>query len=130
MTELEKLKSAADMIRELTDGRLRMCAGSLGTPYIQPSDDSNIGMDMVLQSDFENQRYNVTFEARIRRMGVTMDSAGLRALQGEVHDAYALLMALEMREFHPTAEDLQALREHLLQQQEQTAPQQIGPVMG
>jgi len=84
---------------------------------------------MVIQSDFKNQRYNVTFEARIRRMGATMNSDGLRALQGEVHNAYALLMALEMREFHPSQEDLLALREHLLRQQEQAVPQQTGPVM-
>lgn len=132
MTEFEKLKRAADLIRSMSEGRLRMHSGSLGTPYIQPSDDSNIGMDMVLQSDFENQRYSVTFEARIRRMGVPMGADGLRALQGEVHNAYALLMALEMQDFRPTQEDMMALREHLAQQQEQeqAAPQQTGPVMG
>ena len=130
VTELEKLKNAAEMIAELSDGRLRMCAGAIGTPHIQPTDDSNIGMDMVIRSDFENQRYTVTFEARIRRMGATMNSDSLRTLQGEVHSAYALLMALEMREFHPSQEDLLALRDHLLRQQEQIVPLQSGPVMG
>ena len=47
-----------------------------------------------------------------------------------MHNAYALLMALEMQDFRPTQEDMMALREHLSQQQEQTAPQQTGPVMG
>ena len=132
MTELDKLKQAAGMIRSVSEGRLELRPCVVGHVYVHPEDDAYIGMELVEKYDAADQRLEVSFQAFVRRMATYMDADGLRALQGEVHNAYALLTALEMQDFRPTQEDMMALREHLAQQQEreQTAPQQTGPVMG
>lgn len=132
MTELEKLMRAAGLIHSMSEGRLELRPSVVGHVYVHPEDDAYIGMELVEKYDAADQRLEISFQAFVRRMATYMDADGLRALQGEVHNAYALLMALEMQDFRPTQEDMMSLREHLTQrqEQEQTAPQQIGPVMG
>ena len=132
MTELDKLKQAAELIRSVSEGRLELRPSVVGHVYVHPEDDAYIGMELVEKYDAADQRLEVSFQAFVRRMATYMDADGLRALQGEVHNAYALLTALEMQDFRPTQEDMMALREHLAQQQEweHAAPQQTGPVMG
>ena len=129
MTEYEKLVNAADLIHELSGGKLSLRPSVVGQVYVAASDDAYIGMDLIETHDMENQRFDLSFYAYVRRMGSHLDSGGLREIQSEVHNAYALLTALELQDFHPTQEDMQDLREHLLRQEEQTQ-QQTGPVMG
>lgn len=59
-----------------------------------------------------------------------LDASGLRALAEEVNESYALLSALEMREYRPSQEDMAAFREFLAVRQEQAAAEQSVPVMG
>ena len=90
-----------------------------GLVYIRPQEDSNLGMDMRINSIPGQPRYRVTFAVQLRRMGTDMDADGLRTLLIEVGQLYALLAALEARSYTPTLEDLTAFRDGLTAQQEQ-----------
>jgi len=130
MTEFEKLTSAADLLRQVTHGRLEMRPSAVGHVYIHPADDAYISMDMTGRYEATQNQKGITFQAHVRRMGVPMDAAGLMALQKEIHEAFVLLKEFEMMEFHPTQEDMMALREHLIQEQQEAQQQNTGPVMG
>lgn len=129
-SELEKLKKAALLIEEMSMGRLKVCPSVAGHVYIRPEHDAYIGLEMRITPDHPLERYAVTFTACPRRMGVELDASGLRALAEEVNESYALLSALEMREYRPSQEDMAAFREFLDTRQEQAAAEQSGPVMG
>ena len=133
MTELEKLTSVAGLLRQFTHGRLEMRPSVVGHVYIHPADDAYISMEMTGRYDAVQNQKGITFQAHVRRMGSPMDAAALQALQREVHEVFVLLKEFERMEFRPTQEDMEALREQLMQEQqeqEQAAPQQTGPVMG
>lgn len=118
LTELEKLQQAALLIEEMSQGRLQVRPSVVGQVYIRPQDDSNLGMDMRIDSVPGQPRYRITFAAQLRRMGADMDADGLRALLSEVGQTYGLLAALESRSYTPTLEDLAAFRNGLTAQQE------------
>lgn len=118
LSELEKLQQAAQLIEEMSQGRLQVCPSVVGQVYIRPQHDSNLGMDMRINSIHGLLRYRITFAAQLRRMGTDMDADGLRALLSEVGQTYALLAALEARSYTPTLEDLTAFRDGLAAQQE------------
>ena len=122
ITELEKLQQAAQLIEEMSQGRLQIRPSVAGLVYIRPQDDSNLGMDMRIDSIPGQPRYRITFAAQLRRMGTDMDADGLRVLLSEVGQTYALLAALESRSYTPTLEDLTAFRDGLAAQQEQEKP--------
>lgn len=105
LSELDKLKTAALLIEEMTHGRLQFRPGVLDHIYIHPTDDTCIGMEVRMRPDLDSKRYAVTFDANIRRMGGSLDSASLRNLLGEVNEVYVLIMALEMRKFRPSQQD-------------------------
>ena len=132
MTGLEKLTSAAGLIQQITHGRLEMRPSVVGHVYIHPADDAYISMEMTGRYDAIQNQKGITFQAHVRRMGSPMDATALQVLQREVHEAFVLLKEFERMDFRPTQEDMMALREHLAQhqEQEQSAPQQTGPVMG
>ena len=109
LTELEKLQQAAQLIEEMSQGRLQVCPSAVGQVYIRVQDGSNLGMDMRIDS----------ITAQLRRMGADMDANGLRELLSEVGQTYALMAALEARSYIPTREDLTAFREELAARQEQ-----------
>mgnify|MGYP003182315281 CR=1 FL=1 len=50
LTELEKLQRAAQLIEEMSQGRLLVCRSAVGQVYIQARDDSSLGMDMRIDS--------------------------------------------------------------------------------
>lgn len=118
ITELEKLQQAAQLIEEMSQGRLQIRPSVAGLVYIRPQDVSNLGMDMRIDSIPGQPRYRITFAAQLRRMGTDMDADGLRVLLSEVGQLYALLAALEARSYTPTMEDLTAFRDELTAQQE------------
>lgn len=118
LTELEKLQRAAQLIEEMSQGRLQVCPSVVGQVYIRPQDDSNLGMEMRIDSIPGQPRYRITFAAQLRRMGTDMGADGLRALLSEVGQTYGLLAALEVRSYTPTLEDLAAFRNGLTAQQE------------
>lgn len=122
ITELEKLQQAAQLIEEMSQGRLQVRPSVVGMVYIRPQDDSNLGMDMRIDSIPGQSRYRITFAAQLRRMGSDMDAGGLRVLLSEVGQTYALLAALESRSYTPTLEDLTAFCDGLAAQQEQKKP--------
>lgn len=126
-SELEKLEKAALLIEEMSMGRLKVCPSAVGHVYIRPEEDAYVGLQMRIASDTALKRYAVTFSAFPRRMGMELDAAGLRALMTETGQSYALLTALEMREYHPTQADLEAFRAFAAQRQE---TEQAGPVLG
>ncbi|MBQ8238092.1 MAG: hypothetical protein IJZ39_08100 [Oscillospiraceae bacterium] len=119
MTELEKLKTAADLIRETSQGRLELCASDVGCAYVRASDDAYIAMNMVMRSNMVQGNVDVTFNAYVRRMGSEMNTKDLNALQQEVQQAYALVQALEVMRFQPTLDDLSAFHSYLKQEQAQ-----------
>ena len=118
ITELEKLQQAAQLIEEMSQGRLQIRPSVAGLVYIRPQDVSNLGMDMRIDSIPGQPRYRITFAAQLRRMGTDMDADGLRVLLSEVGQLYALLAALEARSYTPTMEDLTAFGDGLTAQQE------------
>ena len=118
VSELDKLREAAKLIEEMSQGRLQVCPSVVGQVYIRPENEAYLGLDMRINSIPGQLRYRVTFTSQLRRMGADMTSEGLRALLSEVGQTYALLTALESRSYTPTTEDLIAFREELLSEQE------------
>ena len=119
LSELEKLQQAAQLIEEMSQGRLLVCPSVVGQVYIRPQHNSNLGMDMRIDSIPGQPHYRITFTAQLRRMGTDMVADDLRALLSEVGQTYALMTALEARRYTPTGEDLTAFRDGLAAQQEQ-----------
>lgn len=113
MTELEKLKRTASVIRDMTEGRLEMHAAFGNHVYIRPNDDAYVGLDMIIRSNYEQKCYDISFQANVRRMGSPMSAKDLGALHREVQQAYALLTALEMTKLQPTQKDMEELYQHL-----------------
>ena len=122
LSELAKLQQAAQLIEEMSQGRLQVCPSVVGQVYIHPQHDFNLGMDMRIDSIPGQPRYRITFAAQLRRMGTDMNADGLRVLLSEVGQTYALLAALESRSYTPMLEDLTAFRDGLAAQQEQGKP--------
>lgn len=118
VSELDKLREAAKLIEEMSQGRLQVCPSVVGQVYIRPENEAYLGLDMRINSIPGQLRYRVTFSSQMRRMGADMTSEGLRTLLSEVGQTYALLTALESRSYTPTIEDLTAFREELLAEQE------------
>lgn len=119
MTELEKLKKTAQMIQELTEGRIQIRPSSLGTICVHTADNAYINLNMEMKSNLEQKCYDISFSCFVRRMGSSMSAKELGTLYREVHQAQALLTALELTKLQPTLSDLQAFHDYL-QQQEQT----------
>lgn len=118
LSELDKLKNAALLIEEMSQGYLRMCLGALGNIHIRPSGDAYIGIEVREQPNLALERCEITFDAHVRRMGTAMNSSDLRTLLKETNQAYALLMALEMREYQPSMDDMAVFRDFLALRQE------------
>ena len=128
MTELEKLKTASELIRDMTDGRLQIATSIGNHIFVRPSDDAYIGLNMMIHSNFHRKCYEVTFDANVRRMGTPMTAADLGKLATEVQQAEALLTALEMYKFQPTQKDMERFHDHLLEQLHSPAqPEQAQP---
>ena len=126
MTELEKLKTASELIRDMTDGRLQIATSIGNHIFVRPRDDAYIGMNMMIHSNFHLKCYEVTFDANVRRMGTPMTAADLGKLATEVQQAQALLTALEMYKLQPTQKDMERFHDYLLEQQHTHAqPQQV-----
>ena len=119
LSELEKLQQAAQLIEEMSQGRLQVCPSVVGQVYIRPQHASNLGMDMRID--------RITFTVQLRRMGTDMVADDLRALLSEVGQTYALMAALEARRYTPTGEDLTAFRDGLAAQQGQEWPGASNP---
>lgn len=126
LSELEKLKSMAMLVKETTRGRMEVRPGVLDTVYIHPENSAYVGIELMVKPVLKPERYDVTFYARVRRMGDVLDSAGLQELIQEVQAAQAALVALEFGEFHPTQKDMEAFRS-FLSEQELEFPQQAHP---
>lgn len=99
LSELEKLQQAAQLIEEMSQGRLQVCPSVVGQVYIRPQHDSNLGMDMRIDSIPGQPHYRITFTVQLRRMGTDMVADDLRALLSEVGQTYALMAALEARRY-------------------------------
>ena len=128
MTELEKLKTASELIRDMTDGRLQIATSIGNHIFVRPRDDAYIGLNMMIHSNFHRKCYEVTFDANVRRMGTPMTAADLGKLATEVQQAEALLTALEMYKFQPTQKDMERFHDHLLEQLHSPAqPEQAQP---
>ena len=119
MTELEKLKTAAELIRDMSQSKLELCPSDVGCGYIRAADDAYIAMNMVIRSNMVQGNVDVTFNAYVRRMGSEMNAKDLNALQQEVQQAYALMQALGVMRFQPTLDDLSAFHSYLKQEQAQ-----------
>ena len=129
VSELDKLREAAKLIEEMSQGRLQVCPSVVGQVYIRPENEAYLGLDMRIDSIPGQPRYRVTFSSQLRRMGADMTSEGLRELLFEVGQTYALLVALESRNYTPTTEDLFAFREYLLAEQEATSSPTFNQMM-
>ena len=105
MTELEKLKTASELIRDMTDGRLQIATSIGNHIFVRPRDDSYIGLNMLIRGNYPKNSYEITFDANVRRMGIPMTAADLGKLAG-----------LEMYQFHPTQTDMEQFYKHLQEQ--------------
>lgn len=118
MTELEKLKVTANVIQNMTEGRIQIRPSSLGNICVHTADNAYISLNMELKSNLEQKCYDISFSCFVRRMGSAMNAKELSALYREVYQARALLTALELTKLQPTLDDLQAFHNHLLQQEQ------------
>ena len=116
MTELEKLKNADSLIRDMTDGRLQVATSIGNHIFVRPRDDAYIGLNMMIRGNIHWNCYEISFEANVRRMGTPMSAADLGKLATEVQQAQALLTALEMYHFQPNQKDMERFHDHLLEQ--------------
>ena len=116
MTELEKLKNADTLIRDMTEGRLQIATSIGNNIYVRPKDDAYIGLNMLIRGVYQQNCYKITFDAQVRRMGEPMDATALGKLAQEVQQAQALLTALEIYRFHPTQTDMEQFYNHLQEQ--------------
>ena len=119
MTELEKLKKTAQVIQDLTEGRIQIRPSGISHICVHAADNSYINLNMEMKSNLEQKCYDISFSCFVRRMGDSMNAKDLGALYREVHQAQALLTALELTKLQPTLSDLQAFHDYL-RQQEQT----------
>lgn len=129
-SELRKLTDAAKLIEIMTGGRLQVLPSTMSHAHIRALDSANIGLEFVVKPNMEQERYEVTFSAHVRIMGAALDSRGLQSLLAEVQESYDLLAALEMWEYHPSQEDMQAFRDFIDRRQEPDPTQQVGPELG
>lgn len=120
MTELEKLKTVADLIRDISHGKLEIRPSIGNNVFIHASDDAYIGMEMVMKNNYPKKYVDITFRGFVRRMGTPMSGKGIEQLLEEVQQAHALLLALEIPKFQPTMEDLTAFHDYLQEQQMQS----------
>ena len=116
MTELEKLKNADSLIRDMTDGRLQVATSIGNHIFVRPRDDAYIGLNMMIRGNIHRNCYEITFDANVRRMGTPMTAADLGKLAMEVKQAQSLLTALEMYSFQPTQKDMERFPDHLVEQ--------------
>ena len=121
MNETQKLQNAAALMEEMTEGRQTLVTGA-GGGYIRTADDANFGLQMRVRPDFEQGRYQITFDAYSRRMGTDMDSAALQKLMAEAGQLHALMTALELQTFRPTAQEYQQFLAGIEPQEQETAP--------
>ena len=116
MTELEKLKNAENLIRDMTEGRLRIATSVGNHIFVRPRDDAYIGLNMMIRGNYRRNCYEISFDANVRRMGTPMTAADMGKLATEVQQAESLLAALEMYQFQPTQKDMERFHDHLLEQ--------------
>lgn len=120
MTEIQKLQNAAALIEERTEGRQTLKTG-IGGGYIANTDDANFGMQMRVRSGADCEHYRITFDAFVRRMGVTMDSGSVMALMQEAGEIHALLTAFEVQKFEPSALEFQQFVTGIQEQEQQNS---------
>lgn len=120
MTELEKLKTVADLIRDISHGKLEIRPSIGNNVFIHASDDAYIGVEMVMKSNYSKKCVDITFQGFVRRMGTPMSGNDMEQLLEEVQQAHALVLALEIPNFQPTVEDLSAFHDYLQEQQLQS----------
>lgn len=120
MTELEKLKTVADLIRDISRGKLEIRPSIGNNVFIHASDDAYIGMEMVIKNNYPKKCVDITFRGFVRRMGTPMSGNDMEQLLEEVQQAHALVLALEIPNFQPTVEDLSAFHDYLQEQQLQS----------
>ena len=116
MTELEKLKNAENLIRDMTEGRLRIATSVGNHIFVRPRDDAYIGLNMMIRGNYRRNCYEISFDANVRRMETPMTAADMGKLATEVQQAESLLAALEMYQFQPTQKDMERFHDHLLEQ--------------
>ena len=118
MTEPEKLKTASELIRDMTDGRLQVATSIGNNIFVRPRDDAYIGLNLMIRGNVQQKCYEITFDASVRRMGTPMTAADLGKLATEVQQAQSLLTALEMYSFRPTQTDMVQFHNYLLEQRQ------------
>lgn len=128
MNELEKLKTAAELIRDMTDGRLQVATSIGNHIFVRPRDDAYIGLNMMIRGNYHRNCYEISFDANVRRMGIPMTAADLGRLATEVQQAQSLLTALEMYSFRPTQKDMERFHDHLLEQNHSPSRPEQAPV--
>lgn len=100
---LEKMKQAALLVESMTDSRF---VDGIAGAYIHPGRESNLAVNMYKELDLNARLTRITFDANIRKMGGSMNAAGLMRLQQEVGVTHALLLALETETYHLTPDEL------------------------
>lgn len=104
MDEVEKLRNAATLIKDMTHGQQNLHTG-VGGCYIQTGDNVHFGLQMRVRPHIEQGCYKITFDAYSRTMGAAMSSGEVMRLIEEAGQIHALLTALEMQEFVPSEQE-------------------------
>ena len=72
MTELEKMKKADALIRDMTEGRMQVATSIGNHIFVRPRDDAYIGLNVMIRGNIHRNCYEISFEASVRRMGTPM----------------------------------------------------------
>lgn len=128
MTELEKMKKADALIRDMTEGRMQVATSIGNHIFVRPRDDAYIGLNVMIRGNYHKNCYEISFDANVRRMGTPMTAADLGKLAMEVKQAQSLLTALEMYSFQPTQKDMERFHDHLVEQNH--SPSQLEQASG
>jgi hypothetical protein len=121
LTELEKLQKAVELIETVSNGGYEFSGCEIGTPYISCTYDSQkLGLQFVLNRNFETQRYELRFAANIREMGRALDAEDMKNLRDEIWRVNALIAALETETYAPNEDEYNRFKDWLVQREEQS----------
>jgi hypothetical protein len=104
VTELEKLKSAASIVEEMTQGK-QTFHGGIGGAYISADDSANFKLLMDTDNGDSPDHCRITFRAYPKTTDAGLDCGRLRDFLTEANQLYALLLTVEMQEYLPTYEE-------------------------
>jgi len=103
----EQLMRLTNTIGPKTGGKQELAIDFTGGVYIKQDESANTGLDMRKKIDFETGVCRLEFQGYLRRMGVNMPAAGMRAIADEASQLADFIEELESNPIAVTEENIQ-----------------------